>query len=89
MCFVGLSEKNFWRRERDLNPRRCYPQWFSRPPLSAAQPSLRTMSGDDTAKAENLSTASLPERPESALLLSFKEGRIESASKTFFARYDK
>ena len=21
MCFVGLSEKFFWRRERDLNPR--------------------------------------------------------------------
>ena len=29
-----------WRRERDLNPRRCYPQRFSRPPQSAALPSL-------------------------------------------------
>ena len=72
-----------------MNPRRCYPQWFSRPPLSAAQPSLRTMSGDDTAKAEKLSTASLPERPESTLLRSFKEGGPESAAKTLFARYNK
>jgi len=47
------------------------------------------MSGDDTAKAENLSTASLPERPESARLRSFKEGGPESAAKTLFARYDK
>ncbi len=46
-------------------------------------------SGDDTAKAESLSTASLPQRPESALLRSFKEGGPESAAKTLFARYDK
>ena len=41
---VAVQELSYpqWRRERDLNPRRCYPQWFSRPPLSATQPSLRS-----------------------------------------------
>src|SRR5690348_4271623 len=34
-AFVNL------RRERDSNPRRCYPQRFSRPPHSTALPSLR------------------------------------------------
>ena len=29
------------RRERDSNPRRCYPQRFSRPPHSTALPSLQ------------------------------------------------
>ncbi len=29
------------RRERDSNPRRCYPQRFSRPPQSTTLPSLR------------------------------------------------
>jgi hypothetical protein len=28
------------RRERDSNPRRCDPQWFSRPPHSTTLPSL-------------------------------------------------
>ena len=28
-----------WPGERDSNPRRCYPQRFSRPPLSTTQPS--------------------------------------------------
>ena len=40
-CLAGLFESAFWRRERDLNPRRCDPQRFSRPPQSAALPSLR------------------------------------------------
>lgn len=31
--------KKLWPGERDSNPRRCYPQRFSRPPLSTAQPS--------------------------------------------------
>ena len=30
----------FLRRERDSNPRRCYPQRFSRPPQSTTLPSL-------------------------------------------------
>ena len=31
----------FLRRERDSNPRRCYPQRFSRPPQSTTLPSLQ------------------------------------------------
>ena len=31
----------FWRKERDLNPRRLSPQRFSRPPRSTAPPSFR------------------------------------------------
>lgn len=35
-CFEVFKE---WPGERDSNPRRCYPQRFSRPPLSTTQPS--------------------------------------------------
>ena len=31
------------RRERDSNPRRCYPQRFSRPPQSTTLPSLQVL----------------------------------------------
>ena len=34
------SAFRFLRRERDSNPRRCYPQRFSRPPQSTTLPSL-------------------------------------------------
>lgn len=34
-----MNKKCKWPGERDSNPRRCYPQRFSRPPLSTAQPS--------------------------------------------------
>src|SRR4051794_19579014 len=33
-----------WRRVRDSNPRRCYPQQFSRLPQSTALPTLRRKS---------------------------------------------
>ncbi len=39
---------SYLRRVRDSNPRRCYPQRFSRPPQSTALPTLRRK---DTKKA--------------------------------------
>ena len=44
-----------WRRERDLNPRRCYPQRFSRPPQSAALPSLQSETVSDFYTAKQIS----------------------------------
>ena len=37
--FIVDFSKDSWPGERDSNPRRCYPQRFSRPPLSTTQPS--------------------------------------------------
>ena len=34
-----IYDLDSWPGERDSNPRRCYPQRFSRPPLSTTQPS--------------------------------------------------
>ena len=34
-----FKESFLWPGERDSNPWRCYPQRFSRPPLSTTQPS--------------------------------------------------
>lgn len=39
ICSLKISNVSFWPGERDSNPRRCYPQRFSRPPLSTTQPS--------------------------------------------------
>ena len=39
-CYETLPVSVRWRRERDSNPRRCYPQRFSRPSQSTTLPSL-------------------------------------------------